>query len=297
MSVKTVQAIINGQTYNLTLNNGTGKYEATVTAPAKSSYGESGHYYPVTIKATDDANNTTIKDATDSVLGKSLQLIVKEKVAPVAVITYPTSGALITNAIPVIAFKVTDDDSGINATTIKLTVNGTAVAADEITKKPIAGGYECTYTPKSALRNGENTIKVEVLDNDGNAAEAKTASFTIDTIPPTLSVSAPADGLVTNQTSITVSGTTDDATSKPVTVTVNGEKIAVGENGTWSKVFTLNPESNTITVVATDKAGKSTTVTRKVTLDTGDPVIRSVTLTPNPVDAGRTFIISVEVTD
>lgn len=32
MSVKTVQAIINGQTYNLTLNRETGKYEATVTA-------------------------------------------------------------------------------------------------------------------------------------------------------------------------------------------------------------------------------------------------------------------------
>lgn len=27
------------------------------------------------------------------------------------------------------------------------------------------------------------------------------------------------------------------------------------------------------------------------------PVIKSVTLTPNPVDAGKTFIISVEVTD
>lgn len=51
MSVKTVQAIINGQTYTLTLNNETGKYEATVTAPAKSSYNQSGHYYPVTVKS------------------------------------------------------------------------------------------------------------------------------------------------------------------------------------------------------------------------------------------------------
>ena len=52
-----------------------------------------------------------------------------------------------------------------------------------------------------------------------------------------------------------------------------------------------------LTVIATDKAGKSTTVTRNVTLDTGAPTIRSVTMTPNPVDAGKTFIISVEVTD
>lgn len=296
MSVKTVQAVINGQTYNLTLNSNTGKYEATVTAPAKSSYNQSGHYYPVTVKATDDAGNITTKDAVDSVLGQSLQLVVKEKVVPVAVITYPTTDALITNETPAITFKVTDDDSGINAGTIKLTVDSTVVT-EGITKNPVSGGYECTYTPTKALTNGEHTIKVEVSDNDGNAAVAKTVSFTVDTVPPTLSVTAPTEGFVTNQAKITVSGTTDDTTSKPVTVTVNGEQAAVGEGGAWSKEITLTPGKNTITVVATDKAGKSTTVTRNVTLDTGAPVIRSVTMMPNPVDAGKTFIISVEVTD
>lgn len=296
MSVKTVQAVINGQTYNLTLNSNTGKYEATVTAPAKSSYNQSGHYYPVTVKATDDAGNITTKDAVDSVLGQSLQLVVKEKVVPIAVITYPTTDALITNETPAITFKVTDDDSGINAGTIKLTVDSTVVT-EGITKNPVSGGYECTYTPTKALTNGEHTIKVEVSDNDGNAAVAKTVSFTVDTVPPTLSVTAPTEGFVTNQAKITVSGTTDDTTSKPVTVTVNGEQAAVGEGGAWSKEITLTPGKNTITVVATDKAGKSTTVTRNVTLDTGAPVIRSVTMTPNPVDAGKTFIISVEVTD
>lgn len=280
-----------------TLNNDTGKYEATVTAPAKSSYNQSGHYYPVTVRATDDAGNTTTKDASDETLGKSLQLVVKEKVAPVSAITYPTSGAFITNATPAIAFKVTDEDSGINESTIKLTVDGSAVASEEISKKAVSGGYECTYTPEKALGNGAHTIKVEVSDHDGNAAAVQTVSFTVDTVPPTLSVTAPVEGYVTNQARLLVSGTTDDATSKPVTVTVNGEKVAVNENGTWSKTITLSPGANTITVVATDKAGKSTTVTRKVTLDTGAPVFVSAKLTPNPVDAGKTFIISVEVTD
>lgn len=191
MSVKTVQAIINGQTYNLTLNSHTGKYEATVTAPARSSYSQSGHYYPVTVKATDDAGNITTKDASDGTLGKSLQLVVKEKVAPVSAITYPTSGAFITNATPVIAFKVTDEDSGINESTIKLTVDGSAVASEEISKKAVSGGYECTYTPEKALGNGAHTIKVEVSDHDGNAAAVQTVSFTVDTVPPTLSVTAP----------------------------------------------------------------------------------------------------------
>lgn len=59
MSVKTVQATINGQTYTLTFNSSTGKYEATVTAPSKSSYNQNGHYYGVTVKATDGAGKAT----------------------------------------------------------------------------------------------------------------------------------------------------------------------------------------------------------------------------------------------
>lgn len=90
---------------------------------------------------------------------------------------------------------------------------------------------------------------------------------------------------------------TDDVTSKPVTVTVNGASVTVNSDGSFSKEITLVNGSNTITVVATDKAGKTTTVTRKVTLDTGAPVFEKVTLTPNPVDCGKTFVISVKVTD
>lgn len=57
MAIKTVQAIINGQTYNLTLNSSTGKYEATLTAPATSSFNLDDNAYPVTVKATDMAGN------------------------------------------------------------------------------------------------------------------------------------------------------------------------------------------------------------------------------------------------
>ena len=79
MSVKTVQAIVNGQTVNLSYNSSTGRYEATITAPGKSSYSQSGHYYDVTVRATDDANNTSTADASHSTLGSSLQLRVKER--------------------------------------------------------------------------------------------------------------------------------------------------------------------------------------------------------------------------
>ena len=294
MAVKTVQYIFNGQTYNLTYNSKTKKYEATVTAPSKSSYNQTDHVLGGTVKATDQAGNVTTVDQTHSTLGASLKLRVKEKVAPVISITAPSEGAYITNTTPTIEFSVTDADSGVNSGTIAVTIDGTAISS--VTKTAITGGYKCTCTP-AALKDGAHTISVTASDNDDNAASANTSSFTVDTVPPTLSVTAPTDRLITNKSTVTVTGKTDDATSKPVTVTVNGTAVTVGTDGAFSKDVSLANGSNTITIIAQDKAGKTTTVTRTVTLDTVAPVIKSISLTPNPVDCGKTFVIAVEVTD
>lgn len=53
MAVKTAQYIFNGQAYNLTYNSTSGKWEATVTAPSKSSYNQPDHVLGGTVKATD----------------------------------------------------------------------------------------------------------------------------------------------------------------------------------------------------------------------------------------------------
>lgn len=297
MAIKTVTAIINGNETTLTLNSSTGKYEATITAPSKSSYTLSGHYYPVTIKATDTAGNTTTKDASDSTLGASLRLVVKEKVAPVSTFVNPTAGAYIINNKPTFTWKVTDNDSGVNPDTIGITIDSGSKITSGITKTAITNGYQCSYTPSTALSDGSHTVKVDATDFDGNAATQISIQFKIDTVPPTLTVNNPIDGLITNNKSLTVSGTTNDATSSPVTVKINGTAATVSPTGAFSTTVTLTEGSNTITVVATDSAGKSSTVTRKITLDTKAPTISAVTLTPNPVDGGKTFIISATVTD
>ena len=230
-------------------------------------------------------------------MGASLRLQVKEKVVPVITITAPTASQYLANSTPAIAWKITDDDSGVNPSTIALKIDGTAVDTSKITKTAVTGGYTCSYTPASALSDGAHTVVATASDYDGNAAEQKSVTFTVDTIPPTLSISAPTEEFITNKSTLTVKGTTDDETSKPVAITVNGVPIPVTNSGTFSKDVTLKEGSNTITIVAKDKAGKTTTVTRTVKLDTAPPVIKSATITPNPVDCGKTFVISVEVTD
>ena len=254
MAVKTAQYIFNGQAYNLTYNSTSGKWEATVTAPSKSSYNQPDHVLGGTVKATDAAGNTTTVDQSHVTLGAPLKLRVKEKTAPTITITAPSAGAYITNTTPTIEFQVKDADSGVNAGTIAVTVDGTAVST--VTKTAIDGGYKCTCTSPT-LKDGSHTISVKASDNDGNAAAAKTATFTVDTVPPTLQITAPSNDLVTNKKTVTITGKTDDVTSKPVTVTVNGATVTVGTDGTFTKEVALVEGANTITIVAKDKAGKT----------------------------------------
>ena len=301
MAVKAVQVVINGQTHTLTYNATTKKYEATITAPSTSSYNQNGHYYNVKVKATDEAGNSVTKDATDATLGSSLQLKVKEKVAPVISITAPSSSAKLTNNKPVIKWTVTDTDSGVNPSTIKLIIDSQTITTG-ITKTQSGKNYTCSYTPTTALSDGTHIIKVSASDYDGNVATQKSVTFTVDTVPPELSVSAPVDNLVTNQSSLVVKGTTNDVTSSPVTLTIklNGgteQAVEVGSDGSFTKTLTLVTGENTIVITAKDGAGKTSTITKKVVLDQTAPVIQSVTISPNPVNAGATYTISVEVTD
>lgn len=299
MAIQTVQAIINGQSYTLALNSATGKYEATITAPGKTSYNQSGGYYNVQIKATNDAG--TVGSADASTLD-GLKLYVKEKVAPVIAILSPSSGAYVSNSKQPVVFTVVDetDGSGVDLSTLVVKQDGTAVASSALASTAIANGYQVTYTPASALDDGSHTVAIDCKDHDGNVATQKSTTYTVDTVPPTLNVTAPTDNLITNTAALTVAGITNDATSSPVEIkiTLNGADqgdVAVGAGGAFSKAVTLAEGANTIVITATDAAGKVSTVTRSVTLDTSVPVIKSATITPNPVDAGATMVIAVEI--
>lgn len=299
MAIKTVKATINGQTYDLTLNSASGKWEATITAPGKTSYNLAGGYYNVSVEATNEAGT---KGSADASTVDGLKLVVKETVAPVITIVSPTAGAYVANSKQPVVFNITDETggSGVDISTLVVKQDGTAVAAANITHTAISNGYSVTYTPSAALSDGSHTVTINCKDHDGNAAEEKSTTYTVDTVPPTLNVTSPADGLITAASSVTVAGTTNDATSSPVVITIslNGTDqgtIPVGTGGTFSKVVTLKEGSNTIIVKAKDAAGKESSVTRTVTLDTSVPKVKAATITPNPVDTGKTMVISVTI--
>ena len=295
MSISKVQATLNGQTYTLTYNSSTGAYEGTLTAPTKSSHSPSGGFYAMSVTAYDDAGNYATVNSSDATFGNNLKLVVKEKVAPKITIGNPTDGATLINNKPTISWTVADADSGINKDSIKLFIDGTEVEGT-ISASGTDASYTCSYIPTTALADGSHTFKYTVSDNDGNKAE-KSISIKVDTVAPTLNVTSPENNTKTNVSTITVSGTTNDATSSPVVLTVNDSVVSVGIDGSFSTTVTLEQGENTITVIATDGAGQSTTVTRTVIYDSSAPTFKSITITPNPCDAGATFLISVKVED
>lgn len=293
MAIKTVKAVINGTTYNLTYDESLKAWTANATAPGSTSYTQPNRYFDVQVTATNDAGTSaSVNGASNS----GCQLVVKETVKPVITITSPSNGAYVSNNKPPIVFTVVDEagGSGVNINSLVVTIDGTKVTTG-IVSSAITNGYSVTVTPSTSLTDGSHTVRITCSDNDGNAANEKTTTFKVDTVPPSLNVSNPTEGLITANKSLVVSGTTNDATSSPVTVTVNGKAVTVGTNGSFSTTVTLTEGSNTITVVAKDTAGKTTTVTRHVILNTKAPKISTVTITPNPANTGASMIIKVVV--
>jgi len=304
MAIQSVQAFLNGQWYTLTYNGSTGKYEATVTAPGATSWNLANGVYPMQIKAINTANTTKIVDTTDATVGNALKLRVKETVAPTIAITSPGAGSYVINNAQPIVFQLRDEagGSGIALASLVLKIDGgvniTSGSAGMVCNV-VTNGYDCTYTPQVALSDGAHTVTINVSDNDGNAATQASRSYTVDTVAPTLNVTAPSNSFITNAAAVNVVGSTNDATSSPVTVTVKLNTVDQGAvvvtSGNFSKSINLAEGANTIVIRSTDAAGKYTETTITGTLDTSIPAITSVTLTPNPANTSQSMLIQVAV--
>ena len=303
MAISTVRVQINGTWTNLTYNSATGAYEATITAPSTTSFNRTGGYYPVTVEATNTVGTKTTVNDSHSSLGAACKLYVQERIAPVVTISSPTSGARVTNNKQPIVFTFTDETggSGVDPNSIIVTMDDREQDVFGIERTAVTNGYRCTFIPGTALSDGDHRFSVQISDFDGNTSKLAEIVFTVDTVAPTLNITSPTEGSATSSTSVTVAGTTNDATSSPVTLTMaldsgTAQAVTVATNGSFTKTFTgLTHGSHKIVVIATDAAGKSTTITRNFTVDTSAPVISKITITPNPIDAGSTMKISVVV--
>lgn len=312
-TISSVTVTINGQ--NITLESQDGlTWAKTCIAPTASSFPLTGGYYPVTVTAQyATGSSTTINDQTAGALGQSCRLVVKEKVAPTATISgaFATNGSYLKDATQRLSLTLVDNAngqssgySGIDLSTLTAVFTSTTLGASktkqltssDFTTSSTAGGYNA-YADVTFEDATDWVLTVNVSDNDGNAMTALTRSFTIDTVAPLLTVTAPIDNLNTASSTIAVTGTTEPGAT--VSVSVDGgaaTTITVDANGAFSDSITFGESgTHTIVITAADNSGNTTTSTKTVWYSDALPTITSVTLVPNPADGGATYVITVVV--
>ncbi|MDE8754743.1 Ig-like domain-containing protein [Pectobacterium polaris] len=173
--------------------------------------------------------------------------------------------------------------------TVSLTIGGYYV-----TGTVDANGHWTVTIPKSVLQNlpSDNISVLEIVVRDiaGNETIV-TQNITVDTTPPTLTVSVIAQDDVLNGAELAVnqvvSGTASlSEAGRTVTVTLNGKPYTttVGSDGNWSvtlptaDLIAIADGNQNLTVTLTDAAGNTTTVTRPLTIDSGATTAPTITI-------------------
>lgn len=170
--------------------------------------------------------------------------------APNLALGSPAAGALTNN--PQVSVRGTTDPGAT------VTINGSAVGV------AANGSFGRSYT----LADGVYTFTV-VATNAAGLTTTETRTVTVDTTAPAVSITSPANGLLTRNPVVQVTGSTEPG----ATVVVDGVLAAVSASGQFSVGVALQEGANNITATATDAAGNLANASVVVTLDTRAPAI------------------------
>ena len=113
------------------------------------------------------------------------------------------------------------------------------------------------------------------------------AQWAADVTGPALTVSTLANGSVTNNATLNVTGTVSDSESGVNSVTVSGNPATI-TSGSYTVAITLVDGANTVTTIATDNANNTTTDRRTINLDRTAPGLIITLPTDNSL-TGNTF--------
>ena len=161
--------------------------------------------------------------------------------------------------------------------TVTLTITDSAGNTQTVTAIVQADGTYSADVP-AELAEGEFTVNASVTDEAGNTATADTTGV-IDTTAPTITINAPGSD---NDTTPTLSGTTDATPGSTVTLTItdsagNTQTVTaiVQADGTYSADVPAELAEGEFTVNAsvTDEAGNTATADTAGVIDTTAPAI------------------------
>ncbi|MBN1425240.1 hypothetical protein JXA88_11860 [Candidatus Fermentibacteria bacterium] len=201
--------------------------------------------WSVTIEAFEDDGPLTLYAVAVDTAGHTSAagepcVIILDREPPALVVTSPEAGELF-SASPVTVCGVAE--------------SGAMVTIDGLEAAVVDGAFQALVS----LAEGPDTVVVAATDAVGNGTTVR-LPLSLDTTPPFILLSGPADSLLTQSSSVTVAGTTEVGSL----VTIQGSPVSVDAGGGFSGVVSLPFGWTTIVVVATDRAGWTTELRRHV---------------------------------
>lgn len=259
----TVTNTVKKWTYRVTVNSTTYEYVSTPTDTDDSV--ATALAAAITSPAVTVSSTGSVVRLTSSVPGTDFTYaaVALDTIAPV--ITTVASATETLRTTNTTATTLSLDENG----SIYFVLSGTTVnTATDITNAILSGSAflgqsnaveATTYAfgiPAGMIDGPYNAV---ALDAAGNVSAPHPTAITIDNTAPSLSLNI-VSGIITNQATFVLTGTTDPNTSVAITNSGVTNNITSQPDGSFSQTLTLNANaSNSVTVTATDAIGNAST--------------------------------------
>ncbi|MBE7467447.1 MAG: HYR domain-containing protein [Planctomycetes bacterium] len=201
---------------------------------------------------------------------------VQDETPPLIADFAPTNGAWTTQTRPPLSASFSDDSSGVDPGSVEVLLDGLPVTV-------AAGTDGFTFTPSADLAQGSHTVSISVSDLAGNAANAAW-TFSVDTLPPSITDLQPAHGVFLNSPRPAVSAAFSDGASgigvdaASVIVYLDGldvtaQALVTPEGVTYQPTADLVEGAHQLIVQVSDLLGQNAQGSSGFTLDVSPPVI------------------------
>lgn len=212
--------------------------------------------------------------------------------APTVSLTAPTNGSTVSSTTAVSA-NASDD---ISVAGVQFKLDGANLGSED-TSSP----YSVSWN-SALFTNGSHTLTAVARDGVGNTTTSSSVTVTVsnapDTTAPTVSMTAPANGATVFGSSVTVSASaSDNVAVSGIQFKIDGANLGSEDTiSPYSTTWNASGASNgthTISAVARDPSGNTSTSSVTVTVSTPTTILGSLNLTStsdfNPPGVSEAF--------
>jgi YD repeat-containing protein len=180
-------------------------------------------------------------------------------VPPEVEIVAPATESTISSRAPTLEMTWRDAGTGIAPGSLELRLDGAPLS---VLCERREDGASCL--PATPLADGEHLLSATVRDRAGNLSAPAETRFTVDTTPPAITLTRPANGAILDEPELVFAG----AVSEPADLRLDGAELPLAADGSFLHGPVLLAEGdNTFSFTATDRAGNQGTLAVTVTYE------------------------------